>query len=117
METQDWEGKELDKDLLSDGYLYSPDTCLFIDQNVNKFMTDRFLHRGNFKLGVTQSGEKFRVRCSDLNGVSLYLGTFESEDVAHTVYLKKKRELCDILASKQTDHRVAKALLDKYREV
>ena len=30
METQDWEGKELDKDLLTDNNHYSPQNCIFI---------------------------------------------------------------------------------------
>lgn len=35
MEKQDWEGKELDKDLLGNGKIYSPQTCLFISKSAN----------------------------------------------------------------------------------
>lgn len=39
METQDWEGKELDKDLLGDGTLYSPETCCFITKHMNLLLS------------------------------------------------------------------------------
>lgn len=38
METQDWEGKELDKDLLTDNNQYSPQNCIFIPQWLNAFI-------------------------------------------------------------------------------
>lgn len=39
METQDWVGKELDKDLLSDENRYSQDNCIFIPANVNAYIS------------------------------------------------------------------------------
>lgn len=36
MEEQEWEGMELDKDILGDGSLYSPETCAFIPRQLNK---------------------------------------------------------------------------------
>lgn len=39
METQDWEGKELDKDLLTDNNQYSEDNCIFIPEKVNSYIT------------------------------------------------------------------------------
>lgn len=35
MEQQDWQGKELDKDLIGTGRLYSPRTCIFIPLGLN----------------------------------------------------------------------------------
>lgn len=37
MQTQDWSGKELDKDLLG-GNLYSPETCVFLDKKLNMLL-------------------------------------------------------------------------------
>lgn len=39
MEAQDWVGKELDKDLLSDENRYSQDNCIFIPANVNAYIS------------------------------------------------------------------------------
>lgn len=38
METQDWEGKELDKDLLTDNNQYSPQNCIFISGWLNAYL-------------------------------------------------------------------------------
>ena len=48
MEKQDWEGKELDKDLLvSRNKVYSPETCVFVDKRVNLFLTESSANRGD----------------------------------------------------------------------
>lgn len=38
METHEWEGKELDKDLLSENNVYSPSTCIFIPGWLNAYL-------------------------------------------------------------------------------
>ena len=54
METQDWEGKELDKDLLSgECKVYSPETCVFVPRNVNMFMIESLSSRGECPLQQT----------------------------------------------------------------
>lgn len=54
METQDWEGKQLDKDLLVQGNsIYSPETCCFISTTVNGFMVKSNSSRGEFPIGVS----------------------------------------------------------------
>ena len=40
MESQDWEDKELDKDLrVYQNKTYSPETCCFVSQDINSFLT------------------------------------------------------------------------------
>lgn len=115
MEKQDWYDKELDKDLLfENNKIYSPDKCLFISHDVNKFMTERTRFRGDYPLGVDLQGSRFRARCSNLGKGVLYLGMFESPEAAHLAWVKKKSELASILADGQKDIRVANALIKRY---
>ena len=39
MEQQNWEGKDLDKDLLTDSNHYSPENCIFISEWLNTFIS------------------------------------------------------------------------------
>ena len=58
MVEQDWEGKELDKDILFQGNkVYSPDTCVFVDKAVNLFLTDCAASRGEWPLGFAGTNE------------------------------------------------------------
>lgn len=116
MQEQDWEGKQLDKDLLVKGNkMYSPETCLFIPQSINKFMTDRVLRRGLYPLGVTIEGGFFKARCSNLGQGETYLGLFNTPEAAHIAYLKHKEKLSLELAEMQSDIRVKTALIERYK--
>ena len=53
METQDWEGRHLDKDLLIKGNrLYSANTCLFVKPLTNTFINEQPRKGGNLPIGV-----------------------------------------------------------------
>ena len=41
MDTQDWQGKQLDKDLLGDTFEYSPEKCCFISRELNTLIEPR----------------------------------------------------------------------------
>lgn len=87
METQDWEGKHLDKDLLSNSSIYSPETCVFIDAKLNSFLTLSNKSRGNYPLGVTPNGKKYATHIS-----GKHIGTFETIIEAHQSWQKEKIE-------------------------
>ena len=111
METQEWEGKQLDKDILFHGNkVYSPETCVFVDREVNSFILERNSSRGQWMIGVNwdKSAKKFKARCNK------HLGYFDTELEAHQAWLKCKQEVALELAAEQTDPRVAKALIDRY---
>lgn len=115
---QDWEGKQLDKDILNPGNrVYSPETCVFIDQTVNLFLTERAAVRGEWPIGVSliKATGRFKAACSSfVSGGKEYLGTFANPEDAHKAWLECKRKLAQLLAAQQTDERVAKALIDRY---
>lgn len=118
MKTQNWEGKELDKDLLKVGNkLYSPDFCIFIPKKLNTFITDCGGNRGECPLGVSfhKGTGRFVVRCSNpFTGKRENLGYFDNPDEAHLVWKRRKHGLACIYADQQTDPRVADALRIRY---
>ena len=118
MEKQNWEGLQLDKDLLIEGNkVYSPETCVFVAGVVNSFVNDQRAKRGEWQLGVDWDKRrgKFRSRCRNpFTNRENHLGYFTCEMEAHQAWLKRKLELAHELAAIQTDQRVAKALIERY---
>jgi len=118
MEAQDFEGMQLDKDLLFAGNkVYSAETCVFVSSSVNSFTIDCGASRGEWLIGVywNKGDGKFMSRCSNPFTKKIeYLGLFTCEQEAHQTWLKRKLELAHLLAAEQTDERVAKALIDRY---
>lgn len=118
MEKQEWECKQLDKDILFSGNkVYSAETCVFVSRVVNMFTTDRGNDRGECLIGVCwhEGVEKFQSRCCNpFTKKREYLGLFSCELEAHQVWLKRKLELANLLAAEQADERVAKALIERY---
>ena len=118
METQNWQGKYLDKDILVKGNkVYSPETCVFVCSVVNNFILDSAATRGKFKIGVNLEFRvgKFRSQCGNpITNQREFLGYFTCQDQAHEAWRKRKHELACQLADMQDDPRVAKALRTRY---
>ena len=118
METQQWEGSQLDKDLLIKGNkIYEPEACVFVAQMVNSFTTAREAARGEWLIGVSWNKAKkmFQSQCRNPFTKKIeYLGIFTCEQQAHEAWHKRKLELAHELAAIQADPRVAKALIDRY---
>ena len=118
MEKQDWQDRQLDKDLLFEGNkVYSPETCVFVSRMVNMFTLDRGAARGAWPIGVNwhKGKNKFRSSCSNpFTKKREYLGLFTCEQEAHQAWLERKLELAKELAAIQTDERVAEALISRY---
>lgn len=118
METHDWEGKELDKDILFPGNkVYSPTTCVFVSKEVNYFITESTSNRGSLPIGVFYRKEtgKYRARIGcGYKGGRINLGNFDTPEKAHQAWLTAKLEQAKMIASEQSDPRIAEALVKRY---
>ena len=118
MEQQDWSGKSLDKDIIFPGSkLYSPDTCAFVLQATNKFVTASDASRGDYPVGVYlyKPTGKYQARCKNLfTGKNEHLGYFSTPEEAHESWRKRKHELAQLVAATESDPRVVEALRKRY---
>lgn len=116
MECQDWEGKQLDKDLLTEGNkIYSPENCLFIERKLNNFIEEKKNGNATNLIGTRKTPEgRFAARGINLVGKQTHLGNYSTELEAHKAWLAFKLEKAKHLAAEQSDPRVAKALIDRY---
>ena len=95
METQRWQGFQLDKDLLEHGNkCYCPEFCVFIPPELNSFLKDRKNDRGDLPLGVTVKGNRYNSRCGNpLTGGREFLGGFDCPELAHEAWRCRKRDI------------------------
>lgn len=113
MKKQNWHGKELDKDILSGAEkIYSPETCCFIDHELNMLIcmernTPRHLPVGVYAMKQTK---KYMAACR-FKGKSRYIGLFETVHQARHAYLEYKAILIKKYAYQQPDKRIAEGLL------
>lgn len=112
MEKQDWEGKHLDKDILFEGNeIYSPETCIFVSQEVNKFVIEKSKDRG-LPFGVHFDANRNRpyVAQSGCN----WIGDFHSAKAAELAWCEYKFDLALELAERIEDKMVAAAIVTRY---
>ena len=118
MITQEWEGLQLDKDLLVfNNKVYSPETCVFIHRKVNNFLEDSIECHTPY---WSEERGKYTVSCRDPMGKhSPYLGRFTDLSEAEKVYKDKKYEYACALAGSEyvADDRVAEALRKRYKKL
>lgn len=83
----------LDKDILNkNNKIYSPNTCIFVPQSINKLFTKRQNDRGKYPIGVTcKINNKFSSNCN-INGKRKFLGYFDNENYAFEAYKKFKED-------------------------
>ena len=118
MEQQDWDGKSLDKDIITPrSQLYSPDTCAFVLKATNLFVIASDASRGEFPIGVDlrKSTGKYRAQCGNpFTGEKEHLGYFSTPEDAHEAWRKRKNELAQLVAATESDPRVVEALKKRY---
>lgn len=80
------DGWELDKDILGNGLLYSPQTCVFVPKALNQFLT---CTDGGKSKGATPGTFQSRIW---KNGRRKSLGTFASKEEASAAWRAAKRQ-------------------------
>lgn len=93
------DGWQLDKDLLSDNRIYSPEACIFVPSWLNTFTTDCGAARGEWPIGVCfhRGIRKFESKCRHPFCKKEYLGYFSTPEAAHAAWLARKLEIASEL--------------------
>jgi len=116
MLSQEWEGMELDKDLLDPfSRVYSPGTCVFIPCSLNSLIKTR--RKGDYKYpqGVNYhvSTGKYHARCSAYGSVKS-LGLHDTPELASIAYRKfKSNNIKEVAQQYRSDPRLYKGLMSR----
>ena len=98
-------GSDLDKDIVIKGNkAYSPETCSFVPQAVNKLLTDSGATRGEWPVGVRfhENTGSFHARMS-CNSKSKHLGPYKTPEEAFAVYKIAKEAQIKVVAMQHKD--------------
>jgi len=112
MQTQGWEGKQLDKDILHPGNkVYSPENCIFVTPQINSLLGDCAAARGSYPIGVSWNkyAKKYEAYLR-INGKQKRIGLFTDPYEAHLAWRKAKYDYVRAHAKQQIDQRLSKAL-------
>lgn len=102
---QDWQGMELDKDLLvQNNKVYSPETCLFLPKLVNNILARNRRVKNKRLLGANYNkiNKRFYATCS-INAKHNYIGCFVTELEAHEAYKEFKYKYIREMAERQPE--------------
>ena len=94
MEQQDWQNKDLDKDLLiPNNKHYGPDTCLFVPKHINNSILNKS------GTAVYKHGGKYIAQCSQ-SGRRKHIGTYPTrEEAVHAYNVFKSNHLRSVAES------------------
>lgn len=114
MESKDWEGLELDKDILFPGNrVYSPDKCVFIPRDLNSLLNSSASAGSPFPVGVSynERDHAFISKCR-YKGRRIHLGSFSCPKEAGLAYINFKTGVIMEYANKHKgdDVRIYKGL-------
>jgi len=104
MEKQDWQRKQLDKDLLIQGNKeYNENSCIFVTQRINLLVT-RYSKEKKTPIGVSFNKRtgKYVSYCSH-DKIKTYLGSFNDATEAFNAYKEFKYKVIAKVAEKQTE--------------
>jgi len=116
MVSQKWEGNSLDKDIFGDGSLYSFETCCFIPDDVNAFLTG--LNTSSDRLyGVSyRAHSDVYTSAVRYKGILNHMGCFPNKYLARASYVEKKLEFWEeVVVEHKLSEEIANAVRKKYQ--
>jgi len=120
MTTQDWNGKQLDKDLINPGNkLYSPDSCVFVPLSLNALLTDHAAGRGKYPQGVClkKDSGRFQARCN-VYGKLVHIGYFDTPSEASEAYKKfKSNHIKEVAQQYKSNERLYNGLMSHAKAI
>ena len=117
----DFENKEVDKDLLIPGNkVYGPDTCLMVRPIVNAWFKPNVVKRGDLPRGVSwntgwkkgKSPNPYRAQITPIGGKRIGLGVYATIEEASSVFEKERKEQIKVLIETETDLKVKNAMVE-----
>jgi len=116
MEKQDWEGNQLDKDILVPGNtVYGPETCMFVPPYINGMLIDQ--KRGKYSQGVRfdKRANLFLISVT-INGKKTSRGCWKTEQEASIEFKKfRYNQICSVADS--LDNTKLKTALYRYAKI
>ena len=110
----------LDKDILCKGNkVYSPDTCIFVPNSINVLFTKSDETRGEYPIGVSKHGNKFRARLNK-GDERIHLGIYSTVEEAFLAYKQAKEQYIKEVAEEYKDkipHRLYEAMINYEVEI
>ena len=94
------EGYEIDKDIIGgNSKVYSPETCCFVPQEINKLLIKADSRRGQYPIGVSYHKKKNKYRvCLAHKSKILHIGYFNTVEEAFNAYKADKEAYIKAIA-------------------
>ncbi len=103
MERQNWQGNELDKDLISpENKVYGADTCVFIHGDINKLIMSPNARGYSYRPKANPSAPYAAMMSQ--NGSSYHIGYFRTEESAGRAYMLARVAYINAHARHQPAH-------------
>mgnify|MGYP003656188729 FL=1 len=103
MVKQDWQGKQLDKDILiQNNKIYCPSTCIFVTSEINKLLNKYVNRRGVYPRGVSLYKNRYAAHCCAY-GKLRHVGYYDTPEKAHQAYKEFKYKYIAEIANQQSE--------------
>jgi len=113
MVTQDWKGKQLDKDIIKPkNKIYSPELCAFVTSEENHILCDAKNIRGKYPKGVCYHNQNNNfLAYITIKNKRVNLGSHKTIELAVIAYKKAKKQALIVASTEATDQRVSNGFL------